>query len=127
MGGKLLARQVFLRTLEALDIPDSVSRCVSWACRVLRCGDAEYDLRDTSDLRIIAVGKEAHAMLDGLIKDLPENTGLTGIVSAPAAPHKRYSGLRYFEGGHPTPNEQSFLAGESALSVLLGCSTQTLG
>ena len=126
MGGKLLARQVFLRTLEALNIPDSVSRCVSCAGRVLRCGDAEYDLRDTSDLRIIAVGKAAHAMLDGLIAVLPENTGLTGIVSAPGAPKKRHSGFRYFEGGHPTPNEQSLLAGEAALSILQGCTTKTL-
>jgi glycerate 2-kinase len=126
MDGKLLARQIFLRTLEALDVSESVSRCVSCADRVLRCGDAEYDLRDTLDLRVIAVGKAAHAMLDGLIAVLPANTGLTGIVSAPASPKKLHSGVRYFKGGHPTPNEQSLFAGEAALNLLHGCTTKTL-
>ena len=126
MDGKLLARQIFLQTLEALDVSESVSRCVSCADRVLRCGDAEYDLRDTSDLRVIAVGKAAHAMLDGLIAVLPADTGLTGIVSAPAPAKNRHLGLRYFAGGHPTPNEQSLFAGEAALNLLHGCTTKTL-
>jgi glycerate 2-kinase len=126
MDGKLLAREIFLRTLEALDVSESVSRCVSCADRVLRCGDAEYDLRDTSDLRVIAVGKAAHAMLDGLIAVLPADTGLTGIVSAPAPAKNRHLGLRYFAGGHPTPNEQSLFAGEAALNLLHGCTTKTL-
>jgi len=126
MDGKLLARQIFLRTLEALDVSDSVSRCVSCADRMLRCGDVEYDLRDVSDLRIIGVGKAAHAMLDGLFAVLPADIDLIGVVSAPAAPKKRHPGLRYFEGGHPTPNEQSLLTGEAALNLLHSCTTETL-
>ncbi len=126
MDGKLLARQIFLRTLEALDIPDSVSRCISCADRVIRCGDMEYDLRDASDVRVVAVGKAAHAMLDGLLALLPEKVAFNGIVSAPAAPKTRHPGLRYFAGGHPTPNEQSLLAGEAALKLLRGCTTKTL-
>jgi glycerate 2-kinase len=126
MNGKPLARQIFLRTLEALDVSESVSRCVSCADRVLRCGDVEYDLRDASDLRVIAVGKAAHEMLDGLIAVLPAGIALTGIVSAPAAPKKSHSRLRYFQGGHPTPNEQSLLAGQAALDLLHRCTTKTL-
>src|SRR5258708_9370892 len=126
MDGKLLARQIFLRTLETLDVPDSVSRCISCADRIVRCGDIEYDLRDASDLRVVAVGKAAQAMVDGLLAVLPERIAFTGIVSAPAAPKKRHAGLRYFEGGHPTPNEQSLLAGEAALHLLRGCTSKTL-
>src|SRR6201984_551160 len=126
MDRKLLARQIFLRTLEALDVSDSVSRCVSCADRVLRCGDVEYDLRDVSDLRVIAAGKAAHAMIDGLIAILPRDSHLTGMVSAPTAPAKFHPGLRYFEGGHPTPNEQSLLAGEAALKLLRNCTAKTL-
>jgi hydroxypyruvate reductase len=126
MDGKLLARQIFLRTLEALDVPDSVSRCVNCTDRIVRCGDIEYDLRDASDLRVIAVGKAAHAMLDGLLTVLPEKITFTGIVSAPAAPKNRHHGLHYFEGGHPTPNEQSLLAGDAALNLLRGCTIRTL-
>ena len=126
MDGKLLTRQIFLRTLEALDIPDSVSRCVNCADHVLRCGDAEYDLRDASDLRVIVVGKAAHPMLDGLIAILPAGINITGIVSAPTAPKKRHTGFHYFEGGHPTPNAHSLLAGEGALNLVHGCTRETL-
>jgi glycerate 2-kinase len=126
MDGKLLARQIFLRTLEALDVPASVSRCISCADSVVRCGDIEYDLRDASDLRFVAVGKAALAMLDGLLAVLPRKIAFTGIVSAPAAPKSRHPGLRYFAGGHPTPNEQSLLAGEAALHLLRDCNSKTL-
>jgi len=126
MDGKLLAREIFVRTLEALDVADSVARCVTCADRVLHCGDAAYDLRDASDLRVIAVGKAAHTMLDGLIAILPADINITGIVSAPLAPKKSQPGLRYFAGGHPTPNAQSLLAGEAALNLLHGCTTKTL-
>jgi hydroxypyruvate reductase len=126
MDGKLLARQIFLRTLEALDVADSVSRCVSCADRVLHCGDVAYDLRGVSDLRVIAVGKAAHGMLDGLTTILPTDISITGIISAPLAPIKSRPGLRYFEGGHPTPNAQSLLAGEAALNLLRGCSAKTM-
>jgi hydroxypyruvate reductase len=126
MDGKLLAREIFLRTLQALDIPDSVSRCVSCADHVLRCGDMEYELGNTSDLRVIAVGKAAHAMLDGLMAILPLGINIKGIVSAPAAPTNRQSGLRYFTAGHPTPNQQSLLAGEAALNLLRDCTTKTM-
>ncbi len=126
MDGKLLARQIFLRTLKALDVSDSLSRCVSCGNQVLYCGDIEYDLSDVCDLRIIAAGKAAHAMLDGLISVLPDGVDIAGIVSAPSAPQKRQPGVRYFEGGHPTPNAQSLLAGEAALNLLRGCGTKTL-
>jgi len=126
MDGKQLARQIFLRTLEALHVPTSISRCVSCADRLLRCGDVEYDLRHVSDLRVIAVGKAAQGMLDGLITLLPPGLAITGIVSAPASPKTSHPGLRYFSGGHPIPNEQSLLAGEAALDLLRGCTTETL-
>src|SRR6267154_6344349 len=126
MDGKLLARQIFLRTLEALDVADSVSLCVIYTNRVLHCGEAKDDLRDVSDLRVIAVGKAAHAMLDGLIAILPADINSTGIVSAPSAPKKHQPGWRYFAGGHPTPNTQSLLAGEAALELLHGCTSNTL-
>jgi glycerate 2-kinase len=126
MDRKELARNIFLRTLEALEVRTSISRCVTCADRVLRCGDVEYDLRHVSDLRIIAVGKAAHGMLDGLAAVLPSGLGIKGVVSAPALPKTPHLGLQYFAGGHPTPNEQSLLAGEASLDLLRGCTSETL-
>jgi glycerate 2-kinase len=126
IDGKQLARRIFLRTLEALDVAASISPCVSCADHVLRCGDLEYDLRRVSDLRVIAVGKAAHGMLDGLAAVLPATIDFTGIVSAPTAPGRPHAKVRYFVGGHPTPNEDSLLAGEAALNLLRGCTADTL-
>jgi glycerate 2-kinase len=126
VDGKQLARRIFLRTLEELDVASSISRCVSCADNVLLCGDQEYDLRQVPDLRVIAVGKAAHGMLDGLAAVLPAGMKLAGIVSAPTLPAKPHSGLRYFAGGHPTPNEHSLLAGEAALNLLRDCTANTL-
>src|SRR5256885_4551755 len=126
MDGKLLARQIFLRTLEALDVPASIANCVSCTDGFFRCGARSYDLRELPDLRIVAVGKAAHAMLGGLIAVLPAGINISGIASAPAPPEKTYPGIRHFVGGHPTPNEQSLRAGEAALQLLRGCTAKTL-
>src|SRR5258707_11304847 len=126
IDGKQLARRIFQRTLEALDVAASISRCVSCADQVLRCGDVEYDLRRVSDFRVIAVGKAAHGMLDGLAAVLPGGIEFTGIVSAPTAPVNPHNGIRYFIGGHPTPNEDSLLAGDAALNLLRAYTSETL-
>ncbi len=126
IDGKQLARRIFLRTLEALDVAASISRCVSCADHALRCGDVDYDLRRVSDFRVIAIGKAAHGMLDGLAAVLPAGIEFTGIVSAPTAPVNPHNGVRYFIGGHPTPNQDSLLAGEAALNLLRGRTADTL-
>jgi glycerate 2-kinase len=126
MDGKQLARQIFERTLKALDVSASVSRCVPCTGHMLRCGEVAYDLRGASDVRVLAVGKAAHAMLAGLTSVLPNDVTLAGIVSAPVPPAKPCPGFHYFVGGHPTPNEQSLLAGEAALNLLRQCTPRTL-
>jgi len=126
MNGKQLARQIFRSTLQAINVPDSISRCLGCTHGVLSCGDMRYDLLGVPDLRVIAVGKAAHGMLDGLVAVLPAHTGIAGIVSAPLPATHPLSGMQYFAGGHPTPNEQSLQAGAAALELLRGCSARTL-
>jgi glycerate 2-kinase len=126
MDGKQLARQIFQRTLDALAVTASISRCLSCADHVLRCGEVKYDLRHFSEVRVVAVGKAAHGMLDGLKSVLPRDVDLVGIVSAPTPPTNLHPGFHYFVGGHPTPNEQSLLAGEAALALQRGCTPKTL-
>src|SRR5437879_6353978 len=124
--GKQLARRIFLRTMDELDVASSISRCVSYASGVLRCGDREYQLEQPADLRIVAVGKAAHGMLDGLITVMPPGIRFTGIVSAPTASLNPHPTLKYFVGGHPTPNQQSLDAGQAAQSLFRGCTAETL-
>lgn len=124
--GKQLARRIFLRTLEDLDVADSIARTLSCVNDVLRCGEWEYDLGRFSDVRVLAAGKAAHGMLDGLFAALGRQFIVRGVVSAPTSPAKPYPGLRYLVAGHPTPNEQSLLAGQAALKLMRDGSANTL-
>lgn len=94
---------------------------------LLRCGDEiALDLRQFSSFRVIAVGKAARAMLDGLKLCLPANISFAGIVSSPTAPKPAHAGVQYFIGGHPVPNEDSWRAAEAILKMLAACDEHTL-
>ena len=126
MERKQLARRIFLRTLEALEVSESISRCVTCAGPTLCVAGREYDMQKYSEFRVIAVGKAAHGMLDGLFALLPPDFHFSGIVSAPTEPKKPRANLKYFLGGHPTPNEQSLDAGRAALTLMRDAIEKTL-
>lgn len=126
IDGKQLARRIFQRTIDALNVGESLSRCLACADGKLICGGRQYELKNFSDFRIIALGKAAHGMLSGLLAILPSGIRFRAIVSAPTSPHAPHPQAQYFVGGHPTPNEQSLLAAKAALELLKNCSDQTL-
>src|SRR6267143_3277112 len=49
-----------------------------------------------------------------------------GIVSAPTAPAQALPGIKYFAGGHPIPNADSWNSAEAILSLLAECDESTL-
>jgi glycerate 2-kinase len=125
---KQLARRIFHDTLAAIDIPRAMQRCVfcehGW---LLRCDEEiAVDTRQFSAFRVVAIGKAAHAMLDGLRLCLPATISLAGIVSSPTPPAHAHPGIQYFIGGHPIPNEDSWRAAEAILKMLSGCDERTL-
>jgi glycerate 2-kinase len=126
MEPKQLARQIFHRTLEAVDPCAAVERCLAISGDTLCSSDQKYDLRTFPDLRVLAVGKAAHRMLDGLLALFPHQEKLRGVVSAPTASGKSRSGFQYFEGGHPEPNADSLLAGKAASELVRNSSSETL-
>jgi len=126
MDRKNLARQIFQRTLQTVDPCAAVERCLSIAGETLRCSDREFDLRAFPDIRVLAVGKAAHRMLDGLFAILAHSAKFRGVVSAPTAPSTHHSGFDYFLSGHPEPNEHSLLAGKAALDLVRHSTPQTL-
>jgi hydroxypyruvate reductase len=52
--------------------------------------------------------------------------GLRGICCSNQLPAKRNWRIRYFEGGHPVPNEDSFVAARAALAMLRKARKDTL-
>jgi len=123
---KQLARQIFHETLAAIDIPATMQRKLRRKGTLLVCGETRIDLRDFKKLRVVAIGKAAHAMVDGLALVLAPFVRLEGVVSAPTAARKPLTGMRYFVAGHPVPNAESWKAAEAILALLKKCDEKTL-
>src|SRR5437899_4303895 len=123
---KQLARKIFQETLAAIDIPATMQRKLLRKGAVLVCGETRIDLRDFEKLRVVAIGKAAHAMVDGLALVLAPFVRFEGVVSAPTAPHKHVAGMKYFLAGHPVPNAESWKAAEAILALLKKCDEKTL-
>jgi len=117
---KQIARRIFQETLASIDIPLAMERRVLCSGSVICVDDWSCDLAKFSDVKVIALGKAAHAMLHGLAQ-LFSNLRFSGVASAPTPPENPVPGISYFVGGHPLPNEQSFLAAEAALTLLQTC------
>lgn len=123
---KQLARQIFLETLAAIDIPATMQRKLQRKGTVLKCGDVRIDLRNFEKLRVVAIGKAAHAMVEGLELVLAPFLRIEGVVSAPTPPRKPVPGMKYFVAGHPTPNIESWKSAEAILALLKKCDEKTL-
>jgi glycerate 2-kinase len=123
---KQVARQIFQETLAAIDIPATMRRKLRREGTRLVFDGTHVELRGFEKLRVVAIGKAAHAMVDGLAQVLAPFVKFEGVVSAPTPPKKPVAGMRYFLAGHPIPNEESWKAAEAILSLLKQCDEKTL-
>lgn len=123
---KQLARHIFHQTLAAIDIPLIMQRKLPCKGSLLQCDGATIDLSKFENICVVAIGKAAHTMVTGLKECLLRDVFLTGIVSAPTAPVSPLPEVKYFTGGHPIPNEESWKAAEAILEMLAQCGERTL-
>jgi hydroxypyruvate reductase len=89
-------------------------------------GPEVIDLATYKRIFIIAIGKASGAMLDVLLNRVKRRQGLRGICCGSPLPEKRNWRIRYFEGGHPLPNEDSFAAARATLALLKKARKDTL-
>jgi glycerate 2-kinase len=115
-GMRALARDIFLHALAESSIEKAFERHVEYGRGVLRIGDDLYDLGSYNRVRVVSLGKAAHAMAAALAGKV--GMGLEGIVACPVDPPSQVPGFRYFRGGHPTPNAESVRAGDAILRML---------
>jgi glycerate 2-kinase len=123
---KQLARQIFQETLAAIDIPATMQRKLRREGTRLLFDTTRVELRNFEKMRVVVIGKAAHAMVDGLARVLMPFVRFEGVVSAPTPPKKPVAGMKYFVAGHPIPNEESWKAGEAILALLKKCDEKTL-
>src|SRR5205823_5786268 len=123
---KQIALQIFHETLAAIDIPATMQRKLRRKGALLVCGETRIDLGDFEKLRVVAIGKAAHAMVDGLALVLAPFVRLKGVVAAPTVARRPFIGMQYFVAGHPVPNAESWKAAEAILALLEKCDEKTL-
>ncbi len=129
------ATRIFLNSLDACRIESAFDRHIQFEDGVLRrplaAGDGEAPprdlrLKDYRQIFVVAIGKAAVPMLDTLLLRMERRGGVRGICCSPAIPEKRNWRIRYFAGGHPLPNEDSFAAARATLALLRKANTDTL-
>jgi glycerate 2-kinase len=89
-------------------------------------GPQQIDLSAYKRVFVIALGKAAGPMLDVLLSRIKRRKGLRGICCSNQLPAKRNWRFRYFEGGHPLPNVESFNAARAALALLRRAKKDTI-
>ena len=121
---KEIAHHIFDHAMRESGISRAFRRHVHCERGVLRICEDLYDLNLYSRVLVVSIGKAAHSMLTAL----HEQTGghFEGIVASSVAPEFHIRGFRYFQGGHPLPNEESIRAAEAILKSLSAQSEASL-
>ena len=118
------ARRIFDQSLVDCSVEQAMARHVSVRGEALQVGEETIDLARVQRVRIVAVGKAARTMLVSLLQQLslPGQCDLAGVLIAPQESHsvgtKLPSGIQFFAGGHPSPNQASFAGARAALTML---------
>jgi hydroxypyruvate reductase len=126
------ATEIFTGAVEACNIASAFDRRLRFEGDTLHRllpdggGPATINLDAYKRIFVIALGKAAVPMLDTLLERMKRRQGLRGICSCNQLPKKRNWRIRYFEGGHPLPNEDSFASARAALALLRKARKDTL-
>jgi hydroxypyruvate reductase len=118
------AAGIFTGALKACNIASAFDRRLRFEGHTLHrllpdgSGPATIDLSAYKRVFAIALGKAAGPMLEILLERMKRRKGLRGICASNQLPTKRNWRFRYFESGHPLPNEDSFAAARAALALL---------
>jgi hydroxypyruvate reductase len=123
---KSAARHIFVQTLSAIDIGETLRRKLDRSGSCIQCGEVKIDLARCSRIRVVAFGKASYAMAEGLASVCAPDFPLAGILVGPTPPPRPLSGFKDFVAGHPVPNEQSFAAARAILRMLGECGEDTL-
>jgi glycerate 2-kinase len=118
------ALDIFTTALEECNIPAAFDRHLHFEEHKLLLHPSPLlrpeiiDLDQFKKVLIIAFGKAAVTMTDALLQRLPQKMNVHGVCSGPSIPKEHTRQIRYFAGGHPLPNRDSFAAAKATLRLL---------
>src|ERR1039458_4613386 len=116
------ATEIFTGAIKACSIASAFDRRLRFEGDTLHrllpdgSGPDSICLSHYKKVMVIALGKAAGPMLEVLLSRMSRRNGLRGICCSNQLPRSRSWRFRYFEGGHPSPNEHSFAAARAARS-----------
>jgi len=119
------ATDIFTGAIKACSIESAFDRRIQFDGHILHrllpdgSGPASIDIYSYNKILVIALGKAAGPMLDVFLDRMKRRDGLRGICCSNQLPEHRSWRFRYFEGGHPLPNEESFAGARATLAMLL--------
>jgi len=116
---RLAAREIFDATLIAVDAGNAVRKSIRAGKLALTICDARFDITNR-DIYAIAAGKAAYPMATALQSQLGESftTGVVSGIPPSDASWRMDARWKQFEGGHPLPNDASFLAARESIFLL---------
>jgi hydroxypyruvate reductase len=127
------ARDFFIHSLEDCRIDHVLReriRCEAATLIIERATTDESPIRIPLDrfgqILVIAIGKAALPLTEGLLALLPHDKQIRGICAAPSLPADPDPRILYYAGGHPLPNQDSFRAARGALDLLRRATDKTL-
>jgi len=105
------ARQIFEAGLRAVDPIEAIKRFLSVEGNRLRCGEQELDLGTFDRVWALGAGKASAAMAQAVEEVLGDRVsgGLVIVKYDHLAPLEK---IRLLEAGHPTPDENGWLAAQ---------------
>jgi len=124
------AMDLFTGALEACSIQAAFDRHIRFEGnilhRLLSDGAQTIDLSAFKRIYVLSIGKAAGPLLETLLQRMKRRKGVRGICCTNQLPRSRNWRFRYFSGGHPLPNEDSFSAARAALGLLKKARKDTL-
>ncbi len=126
------ATEIFTGAIDACSIASAFDRRIRVEGNTLHrllpdgSGPEIINLSCYKRIFVVALGKAAGPMLEVLLDRVKRRQGMRGICCTKHLPKARNWRFRYFEGGHPYPNEESFAAARATLALLKKAKKDTL-
>ena len=122
---KAFLHKLFLDVMARVDVRRTLRECFIVTGDTLQLGEDRFDLRQFSSVKLLAVGKAAVPMAEHALEVLSPHIGIEGVVTG-VGRWTPPSGIQFFSGGHPIPDEHSFAAGQALLQSARSADKQTL-
>jgi glycerate 2-kinase len=126
------ATEIFVGAVEGCSIDSAFDRRIRFEGNTMHrllpdgIGPDTINLACYKRIFVVALGKAAAGMLETLMSRMKRRKGVRGICCSNQLPKCRNWRFRYFEGGHPLPNDDSFAAARATLSMLKKAKKDTL-